>query len=71
MLGLETSNQLTSGVSVYKRLSGLDHLVESPCFKDETVTAPPADIQGSFGALHLGLGPGATHLGRADLGDVT
>lgn len=68
---METSNQLTSGVSVSKRHSGLDHLVQSPSFKDETVTAPPTDTRGSFGALHLGLGPGATHLGRADLGDVT
>lgn len=55
---------------VTNRLSGLDHLVQSPGCKDETVTAP-TNRHRSFGALPPGLGPGAAHLGRADLGDVT
>lgn len=43
--GADAPDQLTSGVRVSdsSKLSELDRLVQSPCFKDETIAAPPTD----------------------------
>lgn len=43
--GANAPDQQTSGVHVSdgSKLSELDHLVQSPCFKDETAAAPPTD----------------------------
>ena len=43
--GADAPDQLTSGVHVSdsSKLSELDHLVQSRCFKDETGAAPPTD----------------------------